>query len=430
MKKFIIFILIILFCNNLKAQIFEDICSTEGSPALKSASLLDFNDISGEPIKYVRVNLVFLRKDDGTGGFQEDNPAHQQYINDKKNKSNYFMSNIPSGYDPLCYNGSSGTLSDSKIRFVYNMMYVNNTNAWKNQSSAITALNNSIVQNNLYPAISVFYTEDEVSFLNIVTNQNCPNTNTGIPSTSWTSLPTTNFNENLQVNMRGFFTKYYWMMNCVVGNSYWGAPDQGTVYGWLNAGRIEAHELCHNLNLIDIDKPNGECAQHLMMHNSQGYGNFLNPTEIADMHEALSLFSCRKYVLEDTYSSTPLSIPQNTTWSDNIRIYRGLNIQNSAQFQLTNELIIPSQVDILVQGASSFIASMATIHTPSTSSTLDLIVQQNSSVSLTNSTIQNCNVSIQSGALTLNNATIDISNSGNFSVALGSTLTFNSGSIQ
>lgn len=309
-------------------------------------------------------------------------------------------------------------------------MYVDNTNAWKNQSSAIATLNNSIVQSNPYPAISVFYTEEETSFQNIVTNQNCPNTNTGIPSTSWTYLPTANFNENLQVNMRGCFTKYYWMMNCVVGNSYWGSPNESTVYGWLGAGRIEAHELCHDLNIIDIDKPNGECAQHLMMHNSGGYGNFLSPKEIADMHEALSLFSSRKYVLEDTYSTTPLSIPQNTTWSDNIRIYRGLNIQSSAQFQLTNELIIPSQVDILVQGASNFIASGATIHTPSTASTLDLIVQQNSSVTLTNSTIENCNVSVQSGSLTLNNAIIDIGNNGNFSVEVGSTLTFNSGTIQ
>lgn len=429
MKKLIIFTIIIQFWCNLNGQIYQDICSTEGNPTLKSVSLLDFSDISGEPIKYVRVNLVFLRKDDGTCGFQESNQAHQQYINDKKNNSNYFMSNIPSGYDPLCYDGLFGTLSDSKIRFVYNVMYVNNTNAWKNQSSAVTALNNSIVQNSTYPAINLFYTEDETSYQNIVTNQNCP-TSSGIPSTSWTYLPSTNFNENSLVYMRCFYTKYYWMMNCVVGNSYWGSPNESTVYGWLNAGRTEAHELCHDLNIIDINKPNGECAQHLMMHNSQGYGNFLSPKEIAEMHKALSLFSCRKYVLEDTYSSTPLLISQNTTWTDNIRIYRGLSIQNAAQFQQMNELIIPSQVDILVQSTSSFIASGATIHTPNTASTLDLIVQQNSSVTLTNSTMQNCNVSIQSGALVLNNATIDISNSGNFSVDLGSTLTFNSGTIQ
>lgn len=167
-----------------------------------------------------------------------------------------------------------------------------------------------------------------------------------------------------------------------------------------------------------------------MNNNGCSWGNFLSPINIGLMHHALSHTSARKYVPADTYSNTPISISQNQTWSDNIRIYRGLSIESTAQFQLTNELIIPSQVDILLQGSSSLIASGATIHTPSTASTLDLIVQQNSSVNLTNSTIQNCNISIQSGSLTINNSIIDLSNNGNFSVEIGSTLTFNSGTIQ
>jgi hypothetical protein len=153
MKKITLIFLTIIFCNIGFSQVFQDICGVQGEPELKSVPLLDFSDISSEPIKYIRVNLVFLRKDDGTGGFQENNTDHQYYINDIKNRSNYLMANITSSYDPICYNGSLGTISDSKIRFVYNVMYVNNTNAWKYQSSALTTLLNTIVQNSVYPAI-------------------------------------------------------------------------------------------------------------------------------------------------------------------------------------------------------------------------------------------------------------------------------------
>jgi len=91
MKKFLI-ILIITFCyDNLYSQVFEDFCSTDGS--LKSAipCPIDFSDISNEPVKYVKVYMVFLRRNDGTGGFQENNQDHTDYINDMKNRSNQFM---------------------------------------------------------------------------------------------------------------------------------------------------------------------------------------------------------------------------------------------------------------------------------------------------------------------------------------------------
>jgi hypothetical protein len=228
----------------------------------------------------------------------------------------------------------------------------------------------------------------------------------------------------------------YFMMNCVLGNSDYGSPDFNTVYSWLGVGYGEAHELLHNLNVVDIDYQNCNCYQHLMMHNHQScsVGYFLSPEEIKTMHSTLSTHSTRKYVTETTYSSTPIQINQNATWSDNLRIYRGLTISNGVTFLLSNELIIPSETDILVTGSGSgFTASGATIHTPHTphtNSTLDLIVQQNASVTLNSgTTIQNCNVSVQSGSLTLNNANIDISSSGSFSVALGSQLTINQGCI-
>jgi hypothetical protein len=147
------------------------------------------------------------------------------------------------------------------------------------------------------------------------------------------------------------------------------------------------------------------------------------------MHKALSQSSARRYVTETTYSPSPIQVNQSSSWSSSIRIYRGLNICNGVTFQVNSELIIPSETDIVVTGYSTFSASGATIHTPHTNSSLDLSVQQSSSVVLTSSTIENCNVSVQSGSLTMTNSTIELGNNSNFSIAQGATFTMNSGSI-
>ncbi|MBN2762563.1 MAG: hypothetical protein JXR41_05700 [Bacteroidales bacterium] len=434
LKLIIIISIATILSNNLNGQIFQDV--DEYVDGLKSASipLLDYSDISNEPVKYVRVNVIFLHKDDGTGGFQPNDP----YISDRISSSNYLMANIQSGYDPVCYSGSSGTLSDSKIQFDYNFIYINDSCAWdvggpicSSLPGNLVALNNSINNSSPYPAINMFYTEDYDSYEDIVVNQNC-NTIHNIPNVSCTHMPSSyNMNYDQTVHMRGFFTKYYWMMNCVVGNPDYGSPNQQTVYNWLEPGRTEAHELAHNLGLGDIHKSNCDCTEHLMMHNGNcgARGNFLSPDEIADMHKSLSQTSARRFVTETTYSSTPIQVNQNTSWSSSLRIYRGLNICNGATIQVNSELIIPSETDIVVTSYSTFSASGATIHTPHTNSTLDLTVQQSSCVSLINSSIENCNVSVQSGSLTLTNSTIELGNNSIFSVTLGATLTVGSGSI-
>jgi len=100
--KTILFFIFLAICNSGFGQVLPGICAMEDPPTLKSVSLNDFIDISNEPIKHVRVKFIFLRKNDGSGGFQKDNPADQQYINDMITNLNSKYSNIPSNYDPTC----------------------------------------------------------------------------------------------------------------------------------------------------------------------------------------------------------------------------------------------------------------------------------------------------------------------------------------
>jgi hypothetical protein len=446
MKKIILIISLILSTILMRAQLFDEICVTSDDPALKSVPISDFIDINYEPIKTIRINIIFLRKNDGTGGFQQNNTSHQQWVNDLIVGLNECYSNIPNDFNSQCYNGSYGVLFDSKIRFDINIVYENNSTAWNNNNKCICpdetnyhlqTLNNQIAQNSSVPRLNIFYTEDELAYNDIVINQHCQFTDSlTFQSISCSQFPdNSNFNFNQNVHMRNEFIKYYWMMNCVANNSMNDPnlsndpPSTSEAYDWLKQGRFLAHELGHSLNLMHTSPNNCYCYKHLMMNNDCGSGHFISPYEIATIHHALSLTSLRRYVTENTYSPTPIPISQNTLWTDSRRIYRGISIHNGTQFQLANELIIPSEADILVTGNSSFITSNSNIYSPHNNSTLDLIIQQNSSVVLNNTTIQNCNISIQSGSLTLNNTNIDISNTGCFEVRLGAQLTLNHGSI-
>lgn len=429
MKKLLI-ISFISFCTIIvHSQIFEDFCSTDGS--LKSAIVcpIDFSDISHEPVKYVNVNMVFLRRNDGSGGFQQTDQEHQGYINDMVYYSNQFMSNIPTSYDPICYDGNQGFINDSKIRFTYSTHFVNNTSAWNNNASALNTIRDSLLALFTEPSICMFFTEAESPYVDIIVNQNCPDSNNhNIPSTSYANIPTTNFSQHLYSNMRGFFLKYYWMMNCVVGNSDHGSPSRSVVYDWLKVGRIQAHELCHNLNLGDIDYPGTcTCAQHLMMHNACGYGNFFKPQEISDLHIALSALSSRKYVSSTIYSSTPYSISNNTTWGISLRIYRGIN-HTSGTFELTNLLIMPVETNFVSTGSANLSLNGATLSTPHINGAPKLQALQNSNVSISNSTLNNFDVEVKNSAnLTVSNSTLNIRNA--FTVEQGAEFTMTSGKI-
>lgn len=429
MKRFLI-ILIITFCTtNLHSQVFEDFCSTDGS--LKSGIVcpIDFLDISNEPVKYVNVNMVFLRRNDGMGGFQQADQDHQDYIDDMVYYSNQFMSNIPSGYDLTCYDGSQGLIYDSKIRFEFSRHYLNNTSAWNNTTSSLNAIRDSLLALSTEPSICMFFTEAESPYQDIIVNQNCPITH-DIPKTSYANHPSTNFSQHLYANMRGFYLKYYWMMNCVVGNSYWGSPSEATVYDWLKVGRIQAHELAHNLDLGDIDNDSCWCTEHLMMHNSCGSGNFLSPEEIADMHTALSALSSRKYVSSTTYSSTPYSISTNTTWGISLRIYRGIN-HTAGTFQVNSELIAPAEVDIVASNSANMVFNNATLSPAHTNAVPEIRATSNATIELNNSTISNFEVSIEDNAkIIINNSTINIPASSIFSTEQGTEFTMTSGLIQ
>jgi hypothetical protein len=450
--KYLTFIFTLLLCFKLHAQVFEQVCYDDDSPLILKSSAISYVDISNEPIKHVRVNFIYLRRNDGTGGFQENNSDHQQYIIDMTTNLNSIYSRIPGNYDATCYNGTYGVYSDSKIRFDVNVMYLNNTYAWNNENSSspygcpgfpgyhLTNINNQIAQNNPEPAINVFFTEDGSAYQDIVLNGNCPipgDLGSYFQSISCSEYPDRNdYSYNQSVHMRNKFLKYYWMMNCAANNicqnPYWenNPPTEQEVYQWLQIGRGVAHELAHSFGIGHVShNTNYDCLDYLMNNTSASWGEFITPIEIAYMHWALSETSMRKYVHDNTYSSTPISITQGKVWNDDIRIYRGIEVENGAKLQILNNLIIPSETEITISDGSILTIENANISTPHTNSVLNISFSQNSVISIENSTITNCNMNVQSSELLMDNSEIELGANGEFVIEVGSEILMTNSSI-
>ena len=82
----------------------------------------------------IQVNLVFLQKDDGTGGFQANNPEHRLLWDDIESKVNAMYTNFSDQEDVLCYAWKDPFLSEAKIRFEFNRIYIKDSYAWNRRN--------------------------------------------------------------------------------------------------------------------------------------------------------------------------------------------------------------------------------------------------------------------------------------------------------
>ena len=128
------------------------------------------------PIKYIALNLVFLRKDDGTGGFQQNNIDHQKFIDDVQGFANWKISNLQQSNNCI-----EGYISDSRIRFTFNEIYYNSTIYWNSENSwnklcpsgswYINPLDNIISAN--YPnALNIYFTESQFHYNQAISSSN------------------------------------------------------------------------------------------------------------------------------------------------------------------------------------------------------------------------------------------------------------------
>ena len=306
--------------------------------------------------KYLRVNMIFLHKDDGTGNFISGNQEHDSLLADLFAHVNNVYSNLFNPSDPDCH-VENGFLADSKVQFIPNIIHINNSTYWNNENhdlnpqlwngSWLDVLDNEIVQDTSIPSgINVYFTETESYYNSLVINHT---THYGPPITSACSqFPSiTNLDNSSRIHMPDVYSKYYWMKNIVPEQE--GQPWNPVIRSWFvcSIGDLIAHELGHSLGLSHIFY----CHHNLMYTypGEVGYEASLSPEQIGIAHRNISISNIRKFTTDNSYISYPYHISENTLWDINFTSYRNVIIEPGACLTITCKLVMKSNTILIVK---------------------------------------------------------------------------------
>lgn len=381
----------------------------------------------------VHVNLVFLQKDDGSGGFQKDNAEHQQLWREVEIKLNEMYANLEDSKLETCYLWKDPFLSDTKIRFVFNSLYVKDTYAWNRLNNHeftynglqvppltyIDYLQESISRDNNVPfGVNVFFTEDSNLYERYMAyGLDIPDTAFGGANYAASLFPDADLS---QIHMPDIYCSYLWMKYIIPyrANVSW----ENTVRYWFvnNMAGGMAHELGHSLDLAHTCNhyQKNNCP-HALMHQSgnlsEHFRNYIPPTEIGKIHKALIETRLMDYVDADLASIGVWPLKDNLTFSFQ-RIYSDLNILSGAQVCMQNNVYMPPNAKIEVSGllhlkSPNFISERTNIQCADNDKQLNEIrVKEGGVLRIGRVDIDAYDIVVETGGTIILNGSIDVKN--------------------
>lgn len=321
---------------------------------------------ANHPSTYVRVNFIFLQREDGTGNFREDNSEEQAYLNDYIQELNKTYAELYDPQDPICYTGND-FIPNTKIQFLVNKVYIRDGFYWNNRSDRgykcptfrdywyLNRLDSLIVNNPIIPrGINIYFTEDSLVFNKYWSEQDAPDTLDFIGASYACSEPpsTQDYIRSSRIHIPDKYSKYLWMKNSVPKMGKYNYPSWDTIvrfWCFMAGARGAAHELGHSLNW-DHEDLYGQmlCDNSIMNPAGSSARNYLPPYKIGWAHAMLGFSNLRSFVPTETFIGTK-TISTVETWK-NIRFYQSLNIMPNGNLTLPYGAIMPQQASINIFG--------------------------------------------------------------------------------
>jgi hypothetical protein len=302
----------------------------------------------------IRINLIFLHRNDGTGMFSQSNPEHVELINEIIVNTNLRYNELINSSDLNCHI-PYGFLPSSKIEFVPNIIHINDEFGWNNENdseyyncpgSPNWYLNyiNDLIHNTYPKGINVFFTETASYYQALIIDQS---TQAGGPI-NWacSQFPSRNdLARSSKIHMPNLFTKYWRMKN--ISTIQYGQPWDPIVREWFVSGASAtlAHELGHSFDLTHINN----CLWSIMNPSGSAYHRTFNPTEIGTMHRFLSISNIRQFVTDNSFITIPLNINSNTVFDLNIKLYRDIILNQGKNLSITCEFHLTPQATVTIK---------------------------------------------------------------------------------
>lgn len=423
-------------CDNDELQIAERTntnCGTITNRGKDYAML--FIPEEDDPILTIRINLIFIQKDDGSGNFQEDNPEHQSIFDDVIEDLNRIVSHLVlPGSD--CFSGTDDDMvHDTRIRFVDHRYYIRNSAVWNNNlynsSSRLCpqsnwylnnindSLNNTL--NDTLKSINIYFTEDSSVYHHFWEQQNLNDTlpfGSGSTSGACSEWPTySNWAKSSRLHFPCMYSKFWWMKYIVPQLGELNFPSwEGQVRYWfvntISTGL--AHELGHTFYLyhptLDYNYPlhsypQRDCWHSILQPSGSSPRNFLPPQEIGLMYFSAMSTNLQQYVPKQTCLGTRtlnsvISLPH-------MRMLYSLDIGPSGDVIMPCNIIFSPQCSIAIQNGGVLYIDDASLQ-----SVCDgwggIIVQSGGVLQLSNTIITDFNIVVQSGGILIVNNDLTI----------------------
>ncbi|PKP48384.1 MAG: hypothetical protein CVT92_16170 [Bacteroidetes bacterium HGW-Bacteroidetes-1] len=308
---------------------------------------------------YVKVNMIFLHKNDGSGNFVEGNPEQDQLLDDLFNQVNVVFSSLVNSSDEDCY-VPNGFLSTAKIQIVPNIVHIDDEYGWNNENDDypycpsppwyLDYLDDQIALDpNIPKGINVYFTETAWYYEDLVVNQTTEDS--GPINNACSQYPTSSDLERTsRVHMPNTFTKFWWMKH--IAPDIYNEPWDPVIRGWFvsSVGKLLAHELGHSFWLPHIYY----CNWNLMNPGAQ-YWKSLFPDQIGKMHRSLSITNVRNFSTPESYISTPYIVDENTLWDLNFTMYRDVVVETGSKLTVTCKLVMKKNAKIVVKQGGELI---------------------------------------------------------------------------
>lgn len=351
---------VILF---LFTTFFSLVCTAQVT-TMNQSTIADFKLSSDLKPLVVRVNVIVLEKDDGTGNFNLNDPEEKQLLIDYFEIINKTWSHFtqPENLEG-CYTGTD-FYEDSKIRFIFNFIPYRDSYAWnfknagtnlenKNYSGFIPddgwylkEVDQKISNDKKIPkGILIYLTIDGDHYDRLVASQGKGYDLRGVEASEFPTK--NNLNRPSRIHAPNRYLKYlaHRYANPIEYKTTW----KDTRQWHLNDAVGTAHELGHSFDLGHSNSYHreNECGYSFMTQVWTAPRNYLQPTELLKAHERLRTTNLIQFVTEDSFLGNTFLIEESTTWDQPQRLYSNLKLSKNVILTITQPIIISPQAKII-----------------------------------------------------------------------------------
>ncbi len=330
------------------------------------------------PLK-VRLNLIILQRQDGTGNFQ-DNAADRSFLRNMISVTNGVYADLTNRNEEYYPGQNLPFLPNAKIEFVPKVIFTRDEVGWNNRNDTnwagvpnlsgwyLDSLDQRIYGSDTLPrAINLYFTTDgqlyeQMVVLGTTTDYDHlvffkQHAASEIPVAQSRSQP---------------YGKYH-TMRCHIGNVWlklWWKRKVLREEDWTmeyEVGESIAHELGHLMGLyhtLDVQK------HALMRTKFGGLRDYLTTKEITTIHQMFGCYPSLWQFVPDsvTYGSPNADwvITADETWTQDRRLYANIIVKAGATLSITSEIIMPPAGIIIVESGATLLIKAGLVRRIST----------------------------------------------------------------